>query len=107
MIGFSHSFEMYSALAVCMGVGSLGNYSAAIVLGKFVLASGVWEITSLVCAGSETIGKKFRNLICTFVSIGYALGYMFVPVIAYLLQQWRWYAWATGLVGILYIPFIW
>nr|CAB3266158.1 solute carrier family 22 member 5-like [Phallusia mammillata] len=89
VISFSANFEMYLALVFCMGIGSVGNYAAAIML------------------GSETVGKQHRNFICSGISVGYAFGYMFVPAIAYFLQQWRRYTLATGLVGVIYIPFYW
>nr|CAB3266148.1 organic cation transporter protein-like [Phallusia mammillata] len=89
IMAFANSYNMYVALFVVIGFSGVGNYGGAIVL------------------GSETVKKEHRNFVCTFIAVGFSIGYMILPLIGYLCGNWRWFSLVSGLMGLIYIPYIW
>ncbi|XP_044310142.1 solute carrier family 22 member 5 [Varanus komodoensis] len=87
---FSTSWEMFSILFLIVGLGQISNYVAAFVL------------------GTEILGKSVRIIYCTLgVCIFYAFGYMFLPLCAYFIRDWRMLLLALTVPGLLYIPLWW
>ncbi len=39
--------------------------------------------------------------------IGFSEGYLLMPLLAFLLRDWRWYLRSIGFMGVLYIPYFW
>ncbi|XP_072486097.1 organic cation/carnitine transporter 2-like [Notamacropus eugenii] len=87
---FSTNYEMFTVLFVLVGMGQISNYVAAFVL------------------GTEILGKSVRIIFSTLgVCIFYAIGYMFLPLIAYFIREWRMLLLALTLPGLLCIPLWW
>ncbi|XP_038651883.1 solute carrier family 22 member 5-like isoform X2 [Scyliorhinus canicula] len=87
---FSPNWEVFCILNFIVGLGAISNYVAAFVL------------------GSEMIGKSMRVLYCTLgIGISFALGYMFLPFVAYFIRSWWMLLLILSLTGLLYIPFWW
>uniref|UniRef100_UPI00398F1D4D organic cation/carnitine transporter 2-like n=1 Tax=Pristiophorus japonicus TaxID=55135 RepID=UPI00398F1D4D len=87
---FSPKWEIFCLLNFFVGVGQISNYVAAFVL------------------GSEVLGKSVRVIYSTLgVCISYAIGYMFLPLIAYFIRSWRMLLLTLSLPGLLYIPLWW
>ncbi|KAI1883554.1 hypothetical protein AGOR_G00232780 [Albula goreensis] len=86
----ANSWELFCVLYFFIGMGQIANYSAAFIL------------------GSELLSKSIR---IPFGSLGipmfYALGYICLPLFAYLIRGWRMLLVASSLPGFLYIPLWW
>jgi len=39
--------------------------------------------------------------------MGFSIGSVMFPLLAYFLRDWRWFVRTTGLIGILYVPYWW
>ncbi|XP_070773091.1 organic cation/carnitine transporter 2-like [Enoplosus armatus] len=87
---FSPSWMVFSILYFFSGLGQIANYMAAFVLGTEILTGNVRVLFS-------SLG------VCLF----YAVGYMMLPLFAYLLRDWRSLLLAISLPGLLYIPLWW
>ncbi|XP_050934490.1 solute carrier family 22 member 5 isoform X1 [Lates calcarifer] len=87
---FSPSWMVFSILLFFGGLGQIGNYIAAYVLGTEILTGNVRVLFS-------SLG----------VCLCYAIGYMFLPLFAYFLRDWRSLLLAVSLPGLLYIPMWW
>ncbi|KAI4813851.1 hypothetical protein KUCAC02_003073 [Chaenocephalus aceratus] len=69
---FAPSWPVFCALFLIVGMGQISNYVAAFVL------------------GSEILSPKVRTIYSTAgVSLFFAAGYMFLPLLAYFLRDWR------------------
>ncbi|XP_062908740.1 organic cation/carnitine transporter 2-like isoform X1 [Mobula hypostoma] len=87
---FSPNWEIFCLLNFFVGIGQISNYVAAFVI------------------GSEVLGKSIRVIYSTLgVCISYAIGYMFLPLIAYFIRSWRMLLFTLSLPGLLYIPLWW
>lgn len=61
-----------------------------------------------LCAGSEILTGKVRVLYSSLgVCLCFALGYIILPLFAYLLRDWKSLLLAISLPGVLYIPLWW
>ncbi|XP_078490339.1 organic cation/carnitine transporter 2-like [Ciona intestinalis] len=88
-------------------VGFSPNISAFIALMAVTGAFVYLPYTSAFVLGNEAMGDNHRNVISLCVYGGYCFGAATVPIIGYLISDWRWIMRATGLMGILYIPYYW
>ncbi|XP_036975942.1 solute carrier family 22 member 5-like isoform X1 [Acanthopagrus latus] len=87
---FSPSWTVFSILLFLSGLGQIGNYVSAFVL------------------GSEILTGKVRVLYSSLgVCLCFALGYIILPLFAYLLRDWKSLLLAISLPGVLYIPLWW
>ncbi|XP_032885142.1 solute carrier family 22 member 5-like [Amblyraja radiata] len=87
---FSPNWEIFCVLNFFVGIGQISNYVAAFVI------------------GSEVLGKSIRVVYSTLgLCISYAIGYMFLPFIAYFIRSWRMLLFILSLPGLLYIPLWW
>ncbi|XP_017387947.1 solute carrier family 22 member 4 isoform X1 [Cebus imitator] len=87
---FSISWEMFTVLFVIVGMGQISNYVVAFILGTEILGKSVRIIFS-------TLG------VCTF----FAVGYMLLPLFAYLIRDWRMLLLALTVPGVLCVPLWW
>ncbi|KAJ0061414.1 hypothetical protein NL108_000288, partial [Boleophthalmus pectinirostris] len=87
---FSSSWEMYAALMFFSGLGQVANYVAAFVLGVEVFSGNVQTAYT-------TVG----------VCLGFATGYMLLPLCAYFIRQWRFLVLVVSLPGAVFIPLWW
>uniref|UniRef100_A0A8B9L531 Major facilitator superfamily (MFS) profile domain-containing protein n=2 Tax=Astyanax mexicanus TaxID=7994 RepID=A0A8B9L531_ASTMX len=87
---FAPSWEVFSILFFIVGLGQISNYVAAFVLGTELLSGGVRVFYS-------SLG------VCLF----FAFGYMMLPLIAYLIRNWRMLLVALSVPGLIYIPLWW
>ncbi|XP_076836358.1 organic cation/carnitine transporter 2-like isoform X2 [Brachyhypopomus gauderio] len=87
---FSPSWEVFSVLFFIVGLGQISNYVAAFVLGSEILSGAVRVFYS-------SLG----------VSLFFAIGYMMLPLIAFLIRNWRMVLIALSLPGLIYIPLWW
>uniref|UniRef100_A0A672YDE4 Solute carrier family 22 member 5-like n=1 Tax=Sphaeramia orbicularis TaxID=375764 RepID=A0A672YDE4_9TELE len=87
---FSPSWTVFAILMFFSGLGQIGNYVAAFVLGTEVLSGNVRVLFS-------TLG----------VCLCFAIGYMVLPLLAYFLRDWRPLLLTISLAGLLYIPLWW
>ncbi|XP_069754326.1 organic cation/carnitine transporter 2-like isoform X2 [Narcine bancroftii] len=86
----SPNWEIYCFLNFLVGLGQISNYVAAFVL------------------GTELLRKSIRILFCTLgVCISYAAGYMWLPLFAYFIRNWRILLLTLSVTGLLYIPLWW
>lgn len=126
---FSPSWTVFSILLFLSGLGQIGNYVSAFVLGtkKFLLlllaqyfAPDWTYLISIncphvhvflfisVCAGSEILSGKVRVLYASLgVCLCFALGFLILPLFAYFLRDWKSLLLALSLPGLLYIPLWW
>ncbi|XP_062392046.1 organic cation/carnitine transporter 2 [Sardina pilchardus] len=87
---FSPSWLWFCAFYFVVGMGQISNYVAAFILGMEILSPSVRVLFG-------TLG------VCLF----FALGYMLLPLAAYLLRDWRTLQLALTLPGFLYVPLWW
>ncbi|XP_077402943.1 solute carrier family 22 member 4-like [Vanacampus margaritifer] len=84
------SWEVFCFFLFCNGLGSISNYLSCYVLGTEILTGNARVIYS-------SMG----------VVIGFALGYMMLPLFAYFLRSWKTLLLAMGLLCFIYIPLWW
>ncbi|XP_041808725.1 solute carrier family 22 member 5-like [Chelmon rostratus] len=87
---FSPSWTVFIILSFFSGLGQISNYISALVLGAEIFTGHVRVLYT-------SLG------VCLF----YALGYMILPLIAYLLRDWKSLMLAVALPCLLYIPLWW
>ncbi|KAL7390181.1 hypothetical protein ABVT39_016507 [Epinephelus coioides] len=87
---FSTSWIMFTVLLFINGLGQISNFVAALVLGAEILTGHVRVLYS-------SMGS----------SLGFAIGYMLLPLFAYFLRDWRSLLLALSLPGLVYIPLWW
>ncbi|XP_043944897.1 solute carrier family 22 member 5-like [Protopterus annectens] len=86
----SNSWEMFAVLYVLVGLGQTSNFLCAFVL------------------GSELLRKQARLAYsCCAINVGFAIGYLMVPLFGYLIRDWQMLLLALSLPGLLYIPLWW
>ncbi|XP_072120593.1 organic cation/carnitine transporter 2-like isoform X1 [Mobula birostris] len=90
LIVFSPNLEIFCLIMFFRGIGGLANYVAAFIL------------------GSELLADSMRIVYSTFgVGVFYAIGYMFLPFVAYFIREWRTLMMTLTLCCLLYIPLWW
>ncbi|XP_022061661.2 solute carrier family 22 member 5-like [Acanthochromis polyacanthus] len=87
---FAPSWTVLSIILFISGLGQISNYVSAFVLGTEILAGNVRVLFS-------SLG----------VCMGFALGYMMLPLIAYFLRDWKYLLVALSVPGIIYLPTWW
>ncbi|XP_028450844.1 solute carrier family 22 member 5 [Perca flavescens] len=87
---FSPSWTVFFILFFTSGLGQYSNYVTAFVLGTEILTGNVRVMFS-------SLG----------VSLGFAVGYMTLPLLAYFLRDWKSLQLAISLPGLLYFPLWW
>ncbi|XP_051256242.1 solute carrier family 22 member 5-like [Dicentrarchus labrax] len=87
---FSPTWTVFSILLFFSGLGQIGNYISAFVLGTEILTGNVRVLFS-------SLG----------VCLCFAMGYMMLPLMAYFLTDWKSLLLAIALSGLLYIPLWW
>uniref|UniRef100_A0A3Q4GIK5 Major facilitator superfamily (MFS) profile domain-containing protein n=1 Tax=Neolamprologus brichardi TaxID=32507 RepID=A0A3Q4GIK5_NEOBR len=87
---FSGSWIMFLIILFINGLGQMSNFVAALVL------------------GSEVLTGKVRVLYSSFgTCLGFAIGYMILPLLAYFLRDWKSLSLALSLPCVAYVPFWW
>ncbi|XP_043997464.1 solute carrier family 22 member 4-like [Gambusia affinis] len=87
---FSTSWTMFVILLFFNGLGQISNFVAALVL------------------GAEVLTDKIRILYSSMgTCLGFAVGYMLLPVVAYFLRDWKSLLVALSLPCLVYIPLWW
>uniref|UniRef100_A0A668S9Y7 Major facilitator superfamily (MFS) profile domain-containing protein n=1 Tax=Oreochromis aureus TaxID=47969 RepID=A0A668S9Y7_OREAU len=87
---FSGSWIMFLIILFINGLGQMSNFVAALVL------------------GSEVLTGKVRVLYSSLgTCLGFAIGYMILPLLAYFLRDWKSLSLALSLPCVAYIPFWW
>ncbi|XP_072923293.1 organic cation/carnitine transporter 2-like isoform X2 [Hemitrygon akajei] len=90
LLAFSPNLEIFSLINFFRGLGDISNYVAAFVL------------------GSELLTDSMRITYSTFgVGVFFALGYMFLPFVAYFIREWRTLTVTLTLCCLFYIPLWW
>ncbi|XP_077402588.1 solute carrier family 22 member 4-like isoform X2 [Vanacampus margaritifer] len=84
------SWEVFCMLLFCTGLGNISNYVSCYVLGTEILTGNARVIYS-------SMG----------VCLGFAFGYMTLPLFAYFFRSWKTLLLAIGLPGLFYIPLWW
>ncbi|XP_060911087.1 organic cation/carnitine transporter 2-like [Labrus mixtus] len=87
---FSSSWLVLCVLLFIAGMGQISNYVSGFVLGIEILTGSVRVLFS-------SMG----------VCLGYAVGYMMLPLFAYYLRNWKSLLLALSLPGLAYIPLWW
>ncbi|GAA6230522.1 solute carrier family 22 member 5-like isoform X2 [Lates japonicus] len=87
---FSPSWIIFTILLFINGLGQISNFVAALVLGAEILTGDVRVLYS-------SIGT----------CLGYAVGYMVLPLFAYFIREWRSLLLALSLPGLAYVPLWW
>ncbi|XP_074466702.1 organic cation/carnitine transporter 2-like [Sebastes fasciatus] len=87
---FSPTWTVFSILIFINGLGQISNYISGFVLGTEILTGNVRVIFS-------SMG----------VTLGFAIGYMMLPLFAYFLRDWKSLLLGISLPGLLYIPLWW
>ncbi|XP_047463096.1 solute carrier family 22 member 4-like isoform X1 [Mugil cephalus] len=87
---FSVSWIMFILLLFINGLGQISNFVAALVLGAEILTGHVRVLYS-------SLGS----------CLGFALGYMMLPLCAYFLRDWKSLLLACSVPCLVYIPFWW
>jgi len=60
-----------------------------------------------VWAGTELMPPRLRSLGFFSVILGFAIGNLIFPILAYCIRDWRWFLGVTGGIGVIYIPYCW
>lgn len=89
MSGFAWNFVSYVICMFFTGLMGLVNFLVA-----FIMATEIMDV-------------KHRNSMAIGPFVAFSVGYLFSPLLGFLLQNWRWYMWANGLLGIFYLPYLW
>lgn len=85
---FSGSWIMFLIILFINGLGQMSNFVAALVL------------------GSEVLTGKVRVLYSSLgTCLGFATGYMILPLLAYFLRDWKSLSLALSLPCVAYVPF--
>ncbi|XP_033996513.1 solute carrier family 22 member 4-like isoform X1 [Trematomus bernacchii] len=84
---FSTSWTMFTILLFFNGLGQMSNFVAALVLGAEIFTGNVRVLYS-------SLGS----------CLGFAIGYMILPLAAYFLRDWKSLLLASSLPGLLYLP---
>uniref|UniRef100_A0A3P8VVG4 Solute carrier family 22 member 21 n=1 Tax=Cynoglossus semilaevis TaxID=244447 RepID=A0A3P8VVG4_CYNSE len=87
---FANSWAVFCALHFVVGMGQISNYVSAFVL------------------GTELLGPRARTIFSTIgANLSCDVGYMLLPLCAYLLRDWRKLLLCLSLPGFLCLPFWW
>ncbi|XP_059845878.1 organic cation/carnitine transporter 2-like [Hypanus sabinus] len=90
LITFSPNLEIFCLINFLKGFGEISNYMSAFVL------------------GSELLEKSIRIAYSTLgVAMGFALGYMILPFVAYFIRKWQMLILTLSLSCLVYIPLWW
>lgn len=74
----------------------------------FVTHKFLFIITPSFFAGSEVLTGKVRVLYSSLgTCLGFAIGYMILPLLAYFLRDWKSLSLALSLPCVAYVPFWW
>ncbi|XP_074528438.1 organic cation/carnitine transporter 2-like [Halichoeres trimaculatus] len=87
---FSVSWTMFTVLLFFNGLGQMSNFVGALVLGAEIFTGNVRVLYS-------SLGT----------CLGFALGYMVLPLFAYFLRDWKSLLLAMSIPCLAYIPFWW
>lgn len=87
---FSSTWLVFAIIFFFNGLGQISNYVSAFVLGTEIMTGKVRVIFS-------SIG----------ICLSYAVGYMFLPLLAYFLRDWKTLTMALAVPGLLYMPLWW
>ncbi|XP_067464653.1 organic cation/carnitine transporter 2-like isoform X1 [Thunnus thynnus] len=87
---FSSSWLMFTILLFINGLGQMSNFVAALVLGAEILTGSVRILYS-------SMGTM----------LGFAAGYMILPLLAYFLRNWKSLLLALSVPALAYLPFWW
>ncbi|KAK2828102.1 hypothetical protein Q5P01_019136 [Channa striata] len=87
---FSVSWTMFIIILFMNGLGQISNFVAALVLGAEILTGNVRILYS-------SMGT----------CLGFAVGYMMLPLFAYYIRDWRNLLMALSLPGLAYVPLWW
>lgn len=125
---FSPSWIVFSIIFFISGMGQMANYMAAFVLGTCTFNTSFnkqnnircSQISDLlfnlmtilfpfyVCAGTETLSGRVRTLFSSLgVCLGFTIGSLLVPLIAFLIRDWKPFLLATSLPALVYILLWW
>ena len=62
------------------------------------------HFTTITCAANEVLDDKLRQIV-SMTQLGvYAVGYMYLPALAYVFPDWRWLTCSTAVVGFATLP---
>ncbi|XP_078495657.1 organic cation/carnitine transporter 2-like [Ciona intestinalis] len=101
---FSPTIESYAVLIFSSGLTNLVNYQTGFVLEQYpILPQSI--LTRF--PGTELVEPSKRAMMGFIINAAYSVGYMFLPGLAYLLPDWRWFLRVNGLLGVLFIPYFW
>ncbi|XP_029029782.1 organic cation/carnitine transporter 2 [Betta splendens] len=87
---FSTSWVMFCAAFFIIGLGQISNYMTAFVL------------------GTEVLGPRVRSIFSTAgMCLFFGVGYMLLPLLAFLVRDWRTLLLGLALPGVLCLPLWW
>uniref|UniRef100_A0A3B5AFW4 Solute carrier family 22 member 5 n=1 Tax=Stegastes partitus TaxID=144197 RepID=A0A3B5AFW4_9TELE len=87
---FAPSWTVFCALFFVVGLAQISYYVSAFVL------------------GTETLGPRVRTIFSTAgMCMFFGLGYMFLPLLAFFIRDWRKLLLCLALPGFLYVPLWW
>nr|XP_018668289.1 organic cation transporter protein-like [Ciona intestinalis] len=86
---FSDSLITYGSTMFLSGGANMINFMTTVVL------------------GTEMLSQNNRYHSYFLAEIGFSVGYLLMPLLAFLLRDWRWYLRSIGFMGVLYIPYFW
>ncbi|XP_034539083.1 solute carrier family 22 member 5-like isoform X2 [Notolabrus celidotus] len=87
---FSSSWAVFCVLLFVVGLGQISNYVSSFVLGSEILTGHVRVLYS-------SMG----------VCLGFAVGYMTLPLLAFYFRDWKSLLLAVSLPGLVYLPLWW
>ncbi|XP_029704470.1 solute carrier family 22 member 5-like isoform X1 [Takifugu rubripes] len=87
---FSPSWTVFCIFFFMNGLGRSSSYNAGFVLGTEILTGRVRVLFSSMA-----------------MCVGFAIGYMLLPLFAYLLREWKFLLFAIFLSGLMYLPLWW
>ncbi|CAK8692783.1 unnamed protein product [Clavelina lepadiformis] len=86
---FATSPAFYGVMQFLAGISALVNYASAVMI------------------GSEFVHPDLRSFTYYVLGSGYAIGYILLAPVMYLIRDWRWFMRFSAFVGIPYISYYW
>lgn len=122
---FSPSWTVFCIFFFMNGLGRSSSYNAGFVLGMSMFCKTIVSYLFILVtehfiyyvfffggggglAGTEILTGRIRVLFSSMaMCVGFAIGYMILPLLAYLLREWKFLLFAIFLSGLMYIPLWW
>ncbi|XP_071525292.1 organic cation transporter protein-like [Panulirus ornatus] len=117
-LGFGYFIDRYGrrpVLLVCSMIKTAASFMIPVspTVEVYIILKGILtcmasgQYLTLFVFAMETCAVKYRAAVGTLLVLPWALGYMLVPGIAYLVRQWKWLQFTYSIPGLSAIVYFW